>query len=319
MPSEKPLFQPWNEEEFQADVFVRGMTWLQRHLYRTLLQAAFYHSTRPYLPNDDEVLWVLAGAESQEMWEQNKSKILKRFTPLEDQPELLEHKRVTSDWFNWQDIKTEAQMAGREGGKKSADRRRELYGTAKPLRVLVPNGPEGGSEASQKNHEGYEAREEKVREGKVREEKNTATGASLSQGPSKPADWKALALRHRAAFKKKAAVAFRDQYLAACDKYGEDVVLQCFDEWAANNKDWMIEKGFKEPLRLFFKILPEEAVDTMELNTAEQEQKAEATEKQQRETTAIENGIQQQIEEHQRELRKPSNVNEVNPEDFFKE
>src|SRR5579863_7039208 len=43
----KPMYQPWNEEEFQADVFVRGMTWLQRHLYRALLQASFFHGTRP--------------------------------------------------------------------------------------------------------------------------------------------------------------------------------------------------------------------------------------------------------------------------------
>ena len=61
----KPDYQPWNEEEFQADVFVRGMNWMQKHFYRALLQAAFFHSTRPYLPADDEVLWVLAGAESQ--------------------------------------------------------------------------------------------------------------------------------------------------------------------------------------------------------------------------------------------------------------
>ena len=28
----KPDYQPWNEEEFQADVFVRGMNWMQKHL-----------------------------------------------------------------------------------------------------------------------------------------------------------------------------------------------------------------------------------------------------------------------------------------------
>ena len=124
----KPMYQPWNEEEFQADVFVRGMTWLQRHLYRALLQAMFFHSTRPFLPADDEVLWVLSGAESIEMWQQNKSKILKRFTAVSDRPELLENKRVTADWERLTDARNK--MA--ELGERSAAVRRALNGTAQP-------------------------------------------------------------------------------------------------------------------------------------------------------------------------------------------
>src|ERR1039458_9760233 len=95
---DKPRFQPWNEDAFQADVFVRGMTWLQRHFYRSLLQSMFFHNTRPYLPTDDDVLWVLAGAENLEMWLQNKTVIMKRFTICAHDPNLLEQNRVTREW-----------------------------------------------------------------------------------------------------------------------------------------------------------------------------------------------------------------------------
>lgn len=94
----KPAYQPWNEEEFQADTKVRGMTWLERHLYRALLQGMFWCTTRPYAPNDDDELWVLAGAVNKEMWLDNKSNIMKCLQPVEGNENLLEQKRVTADW-----------------------------------------------------------------------------------------------------------------------------------------------------------------------------------------------------------------------------
>ena len=96
--SKKPLYGLWNEEEFQANVFVSGMNHTQRWMYRCLLQSSFFFTTRPYLPTDDKVLWVLAGCESRTQWEADKAEVLERFTPVDGKPSLMENKRVTADW-----------------------------------------------------------------------------------------------------------------------------------------------------------------------------------------------------------------------------
>jgi hypothetical protein len=116
MYSDKPAYQPWNEEEFISDYQVRGMTPVQRWIYRTLLQAAFFHKTRPYLPNDDGVLWILAGCESMEQWKENKTAVLKCFTVAKHDSTLLAQKRVTADWNHLEE--TRARMA--ELGRRSA-------------------------------------------------------------------------------------------------------------------------------------------------------------------------------------------------------
>jgi uncharacterized protein YdaU (DUF1376 family) len=114
----KPLFQPWNDEQFVADFRVRGMTAIQRWMYRALLQAAFFHETRPYLPNDDDVLWVLAGCESIQQWMENKPAILKCFSHIEGG--LLSNKRLTADWAKFE-AEREAYV---ERGKRSGSARR---------------------------------------------------------------------------------------------------------------------------------------------------------------------------------------------------
>jgi len=115
----KPSYQPWNEEDFQSDLYVRVMNPTQRWMYRTLLQAAFFHTTRPYLPNNDNLLWVLAGCESIQQWKDNKDLVLQRFQIVEDSPDLLENKRVNKDWSKLQEFRDRMSNLGR----KSADAR----------------------------------------------------------------------------------------------------------------------------------------------------------------------------------------------------
>jgi hypothetical protein len=96
-----PPYQFWFEREFWGDVHVsRGMTWMQRHLYRALLQAAFYCSTRPYLPTSDDELWILADAGTKENWLENKSAIMAKFqlTKLKG-VEVWSHRRLMRDWI----------------------------------------------------------------------------------------------------------------------------------------------------------------------------------------------------------------------------
>jgi hypothetical protein len=97
----QPPYQFWHEPDFWADECVsRGMTFMQRHLYRALLQAAFYCSTRPYLPISDHELWKLADAGSLENWIQNKDAILIKFQKTTVRSvEVLSHKRLMRDWI----------------------------------------------------------------------------------------------------------------------------------------------------------------------------------------------------------------------------
>jgi hypothetical protein len=95
----KPLFQPWNEEEFWADVHVQNMPRIAAHLYKALCNAAFFCSTRPYLPTSDEELCMHSRAESMEQWLQYKSVILKMFTRTNVKGKrLLKRERIVQDW-----------------------------------------------------------------------------------------------------------------------------------------------------------------------------------------------------------------------------
>jgi len=96
-----PPYQFWCEREFWGDVHVsRAMTWMQRHLYRALLQAAFYCSTRPYLPTSDDELWILADAGTKENWLENKEAIMLKFQQVKIKGvEFWSHKRLMRDWI----------------------------------------------------------------------------------------------------------------------------------------------------------------------------------------------------------------------------
>ena len=261
--SKKPLFQPWNEEEFQADVFVRGMTWLQRHFYRALLQASFFHSTRPYLPNDDEVLWVLAGAENQELWEQNKTKVLKRFRAVENDSNLLENKRVTADWNNLLEYRFDKSEAGRRRAETAVRIPGGQFGpkVLKASTSPASAGAAGPAEPATDHQE--KLREEKLREEKVREV--TSATSDVSSLEQSTGSWKQMRMRHKNVFEKKPAKRFEKEYQNACLKYGESVVLECFDNWASGSREWIKRENVTDPLFIFFKKLPEEAEDALEL------------------------------------------------------
>jgi hypothetical protein len=97
----QPPYQFWHEADFWGDECVsRGMTFMQRHLYRALLQSAFYCSTRPYLPTSDDELWKLADAGSLDNWTQNKDAIMVKFQETEMKGvKVFSHKRLMRDWI----------------------------------------------------------------------------------------------------------------------------------------------------------------------------------------------------------------------------
>jgi uncharacterized protein YdaU (DUF1376 family) len=115
----QPPYQFWHEPDFWSDECVsRGMTSTQRHFYRALLQAAYYSSTRPYLPNNDDELWILADTETKQNWLDNKAPILVKFQEIEVKGvKLLSHKRLLRDWIKL--LEGSAMQSKRRKGKKS--------------------------------------------------------------------------------------------------------------------------------------------------------------------------------------------------------
>lgn len=117
--SSKANYQPWRQEEFSADIRVRKMTSLCRWIYKTLLQEAWVCSTRPYLPADDEQLWMLSDCDSLEQWLENKSVVLRMFEQIEvGGVSLLLHKRIQADWDHLVEIREAKSGAGRKSGEK---------------------------------------------------------------------------------------------------------------------------------------------------------------------------------------------------------
>lgn len=123
MAERKPLYQPWNEEEFQSDIHVRKMNNRQRWVFRTLLQAMFFHTTRPYLPKDDDLLWMLADCQDREEWEAYKNPVLRMFYTQEvDGQEMWANKRVMEDWSRLMEKREALKEIGRKGGLAKAKR-----------------------------------------------------------------------------------------------------------------------------------------------------------------------------------------------------
>lgn len=119
----KPLYQPWSEEAFWGDNNVRRMTQLQRWMYRTLLQAAFFGDLRPNLPDDDDELWLMADCLDKDQWLQNSAQIRKMFTSkiLDDGiTKVLFRNRLEADWDRLVEKRQQLAENGRKGGEAKA-------------------------------------------------------------------------------------------------------------------------------------------------------------------------------------------------------
>lgn len=118
----EPPYHCWHEKDFWGDREVIRMLPVQRHFYRTLIQAAFHASTRPNLPDDDAQLWVLADADNLEHWMANMGPVRAKFEPFVDESglPLLAHKRITNDWNQMMDYIAKKSKAGVARHRKAA-------------------------------------------------------------------------------------------------------------------------------------------------------------------------------------------------------
>lgn len=216
MTSEKPLYQPWSEESFRSSIHVQAMSSVQRWMYRTLLQAMFCEATRPYLPNDDELLWKLAGCENKEQWLKNKEALLKQFKLVENET-LWENTRVTKDWLRLIDFREERSFSGRKGAESRWNGRAIApYGTA-----IANDGKE------------------------VKEVRNISKLSKAQFPDTKISEiWETLT-GQKAEDKK----LFRKELKELIHVYGEDAVFSQFEIWVEMNQG----RGFKRPISLFIK------------------------------------------------------------------
>jgi hypothetical protein len=172
----EPIYEPdymcWHEQDFWGDRYVISMTKLQRHFYRALLQAAFFCSTRPHLPDDDEELSLLADADDVEVWKRNRQAVLRKFEPFTDDDgrELLRHRRLERDW--------EQLIAGveqkRRGGKARHARAKQ---TSAGAEQVLPS-------ASQTETENRNLKPERKTEKEIETETEITVGSVSGSAPS---------------------------------------------------------------------------------------------------------------------------------------
>jgi len=147
----KALYQPWNQEAFIGDIFVRTMTSIQRWMYTTLLHEAFFYSTRPDLPDDDDLLWRLAGCETREQWDSNKDVVRARFQAdtTSAGAAVLWQPRLRADWQRVQDSRAKRSERAQKGGMARAKKARAAGKRQPRTQRPASTDDDGGGEAAQ--------------------------------------------------------------------------------------------------------------------------------------------------------------------------
>ena len=106
-----------------ADRRVRRMSPTAVKTYMMLLHEAYLCSTRPYLPDDENELFLMAFCESQEEWDSVKDVVLGMFEKkVIDGVKVLANKRLERDWAHLQEIRGVRSEAGKKGGLAKASK-----------------------------------------------------------------------------------------------------------------------------------------------------------------------------------------------------
>lgn len=115
-------------------------------------------------------------------------------------------------------------------------------------------------------------------------------------------EWKNLAVKHKRYFGTQASTGHKDKYAKACSEYGEEIVLQAFEEWVvAGAREWVDRNGVKQPLFAFWKQLPDLAETLQgeaEVVAAETAEAAREEEGKKALAGATEALVQRQMREH---------------------
>lgn len=217
---DKPIYQPWCEDQFNADHNVQKMDSISRWIYRTLLQASFFCSTRPYLPAEDSELWMLAGCDDEKTWKKHKKSVLPMFTEIEKRGrKLLARKRVVEDWQKIEKIRLR--------NKQNIQKR----WTPKDDTTVLPEKYDRNTAPIQVKLSKDKLRE--VRESEDMRKENYRVQCiriGLKADPDNSGSWRDL----------------KDM----CEAFGDDAVLEQFERWLVG-KD-----NIRYPISLFVRDLP---------------------------------------------------------------
>ncbi|HXN20411.1 MAG TPA: hypothetical protein VN875_18890 [Candidatus Binatus sp.] len=116
-PNTKALFQKWAERDFRADT--THMHWQARSFYRSLLQAAFFVSTRPDLPDDDDELCRILGGVPDDVWAEHNSEVRKMFQHGDvNGIKVLWQSRLRKDWTAIESYREEQRAKATKGWQK---------------------------------------------------------------------------------------------------------------------------------------------------------------------------------------------------------
>lgn len=121
-----PSYICWHENDFMGDRAVIRMTPHQQLMYRSLCIVARFCETRPYLPDEDNELWLLADADSLEHWKANREAVLVKFHKeiVAGKP-MLSQRRVVTDHEAYQQWLNQKSRAGKASANS---RQRALNG-----------------------------------------------------------------------------------------------------------------------------------------------------------------------------------------------
>ncbi len=114
----RPIYQLWDEAGFTMDTLF--LDWQSQMMYRTLLQKAWYVSTRPDLPADDDSLARLLGCPI-EVWCRYSDTIRPLFTvETVNGNSVLRQKRLFADWSLIETARTKKSDAANKRWEKES-------------------------------------------------------------------------------------------------------------------------------------------------------------------------------------------------------
>src|SRR5690348_8526852 len=115
----RPIYQPWSEADLNMDEDYQSLGYIEKWMYRTLCQKAFVCSTRPYLPDDDSVLWKLSGSPSRAYWDEHKKTVRGMFRAFAAEgTTVLSRTRLVEDWERIQRIRRVKSSNASGGGRQ---------------------------------------------------------------------------------------------------------------------------------------------------------------------------------------------------------
>ncbi len=313
----------FNAKKFYFSEDVQAMSAEEVGQYILLLVASWMGGKDASLPDNPALLARMARSP------QVSESVLAKF-PLVETPEHGARRRnetLYDEWLEALGRSLNRAENGKTGGLSTSPAKvaaAQENGRKHTARVLVSTATEGSSEteAEPKPNLSETETSNPNQTNPIRSNQTKPNQDDVEDFSSKSAtpDWKNLALRYRNVFGKKAGAEFKKKFYDACEKYTEEVVLECFDLWATDGKrDWCEANSFDKPLHLFFKKLPEEAEDALDVNLEMKRQNAEKVEHKKLADAAQEASIaQQNIAIIEQWAVKPQ-TNMEDPNDFFKE